>query len=359
MRALPWMIGLGFVAVAILPPLVAAASAGDADLDRNGVVDDRDLLRLVGGIADGKYTSELDVNRDGRLDRDDLLALAIWWGAAVAATPTPTATFTPTAPPTATPTPTPSLTATPTPSPTPSATFTPLASPTATSTPTWTATLSAIPEVEPNDTLATAQHVGALAQGQSLRIVGRITSGGMSGGDYSGDLDIFRLTLPAQVGLSLTLEWTGGADVDFALIARGAVLAAALEAERPIALAGTLSEGDFYFVLASKNQPADYEISLAAGPPAPAYANNPALLSGKYQAESSTAAFQQWYLFDGAGQYQYWNWSFPTGDLLMHAGSYAVWHPFLLLEHDGEVEAYFLEWWPGGIMLDGSWWGKV
>lgn len=285
------------------------SGAWQCDLDRSGLVDERDLFFLMTAFDQGVYSSAFDLNGDLRVDGRDLLEFSLHWREVAVSTPTPT--------------------------------------------------MGTIQEQEPNDTLATAQNLGSLAPGRSLQLSGRLSSGGMQGEDYTGDFDVFRFTLPAQAGVSLSTQWTGTADVDMVLIARNAVLVEETGAARPITLAGTLSDGTFYLALASKDAPADYQIVLTGSPPNASYANSVALVDGKYQTDTGTVGFQQWYLFNGAGHYQYWNWSFLSGDMLMHEGAYAVWFPFLLLEHDGTVEAYLLEWSQNGITLNGTYWGRI
>jgi hypothetical protein len=66
--------------VAPAPPVAPAASASIADLDRDGRVTVLDAFALARAIEAGRQDPALDVNRDGRVDEDDVnavLALAV------------------------------------------------------------------------------------------------------------------------------------------------------------------------------------------------------------------------------------------------------------------------------------------
>jgi len=310
------------------------------DLDGSGSVEYGDLLRLIAAWRGQRPVSEGDVNQDGLVDYQDAIRIAAAWKrSGNSSTPVPTST--------------PGVGVTSTFTPTPSSTYTPV--------PTATSGTPPVGEQEPNDTEQTAQSLGDMTVGRTVRVSGRANSGGMQGEQYTGDLDHFAFHVPQQADIALSFDWTGEADLDLAVGIQGAVLVSATGTEKPIQFQGTLSEGDFVILTASKNQAADYQFTLSASTSTASYANDNSILNGKYQGETTTVGFQVWYNFDGAGNYQYWNWSFVSGDMLIHSGTYRVWYPYLILEHQGEekVEAIEMEWTSSGVYLDGRWFGKV
>lgn len=198
-------------------------------------------------------------------------------------------------------------------------------------------------EVESNNTLETAQNIGTLAVGSSFTVSGRVSSGGLAGETYTGDLDYYKFTLPAQAKVTLSLDWVGTADVDLAIGAKSLYLETITGTEKPIQLSGTLSPETFYLLIASKNAAADYQFTLSAGASTATYANNNALLNGDYYEDSDNAVLP-WYRFNGVNGYEYWMWNKLTGNYFDHSGTYAVWYPYLILTHsDKEVEVFDLQ----------------
>jgi len=326
----------------------------EEDLNGDGTVNEVDLLRLIAAWHGQLPPAEGDADGDGDTDPNDVMKVAAAWRVSRAL---------PTAPPTAPPAPTPTATRTPGPTAPPSP-----APPTTTpAPPTATPVGTVYPEQEPNDSPQSPQSLGNLNIGDSFRVTGRLTSGGASGNQYTGDLDYYSIVLPVQSNIAFSLDWSGGADVDLGVAISGEFIVTATGSEKPITLAGPLSEGNFILMIVSKNDSADYEFTIQASQSTAEYPNDNALLNGKYQAETIDPVFQMWYEFDGAGGYEYWNWSFPSGDVLMHNGAYRIWYPYIIFEHagDGEVEIYDfeLELNPPGpadaMYLDGSRYGRV
>ena len=114
------------------------------------------------------------------------------------------------------------------------------------------------------------------------------------------------------------------------------------------------AKGILFFLIASKDNSTDYHFTLTASESTASYPNDVSILDGNYQTVTSDAVFQMWYVFDGQGNYEYWNWSYPSGNILMHYGSYTIWYPYLILEHDDEVEVFELDVYSNGIYLDGG-----
>jgi rhodanese-related sulfurtransferase len=234
-------------------------------------------------------------------------------------------------------------------------TFTPTPTPTPTSTPG-----GAIAESEPNNSYATAQSIGDLSPGDTIQVAGRVESGGMQGEQYIGDLDYYSFNLAETSNVSISISWSGTPDLDAALFVSEILLTSATGTEKPIQTNGPLSEGAFVILIASKNQAADYTITISATSFTPPYANDVSLLNGRYQADAVIPTFLHWYQFDGVGSYEYWNWIRASGNIVMHSGSYSIWYPYLILEYDTTMEALMMEYSeaPEGITLDYLWWGK-
>jgi Zn-dependent metalloprotease len=197
-------------------------------------------------------------------------------------------------------------------------------------------------ELEPNNTQQTSQIIGTLNTGASFLVAGRVSSGGLSGETYTGDLDYYKFTLPSLAKATLKLDWTGTADLDLAVGTQDLILETITASEKPIQLSGPLSPETFYLLIASKNTAADYQLSLSTSSATAAYGNNNALLNGDYYDNGSSILF--WYSFNGAGSYGYWTWNSLSGNILNHSGTYSVWYPYLILRHsDEEVEVFDLQ----------------
>lgn len=189
-------------------------------------------------------------------------------------------------------------------------------------------------EIEPNNTFATAQNIGNATVGSSFTITGRIASGGISGDTYTGDLDLSKFALPAQANISLSLDWTGTADLDLLLGTQNYFLELVNGNEKPIQLSGTVSPETFYVLLGSKNSAADYQLTITTTAGSASYANNNALLNGDYYESGSSLIYI--YRFNGAGSYTYLTWNPLSGEYPYHSGAYEVWYPYLILKPSGD-----------------------
>ncbi|MFB3786286.1 MAG: hypothetical protein ACE15F_07945 [bacterium] len=157
----------------------------------------------------------------------------------------PGVTPTPTQPPVeSTPTPTPTLTPTveqPTPTPPPA---------------------GSIPEVEPNDGQATAQNLGTLAANSTTTVAGRMAKGGVEGQTYVGDSDFYAITLSEKSELTVNLDWTANANLDFYLMSNGQFIGGVDKNEKPIALTQTLDPGTYLLLILSMDNPSDYTMRI-------------------------------------------------------------------------------------------------
>jgi Zn-dependent metalloprotease len=220
-------------------------------------------------------------------------------------------------------------------------------------------------EQEPNNTAATAHALGNLAIGSSITLTGRVASGGMAGEQYTGDLDYYAFVLPVQANVSFTLDWGGDADLDVVLGTQGVILDVKNGAEKPINSTGTLSAAAFTLLIGSKNEAANYQITMNAAPSAAEYTNDPSILNGRYVYENRlTDSILEWYEFNGNGGYESWMWTVPSGNYLDHRGAYSIWYPYLIMEHtsgsdQGKTEIFELEFGSESLIyLDGNKYAK-
>jgi hypothetical protein len=202
-----------------------------------------------------------------------------------------------------------------------------------------------VSETEPNNTKDASQDLGSIAVGGSVNLSGRVSSGGISGDTYTGDIDYYKFTLTAQANVSLNLDWTGDADLDLAVGVQDINLELINGAEKPIQTSGTISPETFYLTVGSKNNAADYTITLSAEASTATYANDNALLNGNYV--DNPSGTYNYYAFDGDSGYTYYTWTPISGSVPMHWGTYIVWYPYLILEHmdsdtKGQVDVFNL-----------------
>ncbi|MFB3788483.1 MAG: M4 family metallopeptidase [bacterium] len=213
----------------------------------------------------------------------------------------------------------------------------PTATPAAAPTPTFTPIPQGTAEQELNNSIQQAQNLGGLSLNGSILLTGRIEKGGI----YSGDTDwyLFNLTEPGLV--KIHLDWTGAADLDIAVYQQnGEYLVSDETAGQPVNLEGSLAAGSYYFVIASKNHPAEYQFTVTASAASAPYGNDVSLLNGKYNQDP--ASMMWWYVFDGHGRYEYWGWNAVSGEALVHSGTYAIAYPNLIFNHDSQTEQYIL-----------------
>ncbi len=217
--------------------------------------------------------------------------------------------------------------------------------------------LTGILETEPNNSVAAAQFLGELPAGEKKTVTGKLSSGGMSGDTYTGDVDVFRFKLTQSSKLSFFLDWNGTADVDFGVVVWGELIYKLNGSEKPIQLVNSLSPEDFYIVIGSKTSAADYSFTLQTQADTPYYPNNNAVLKGKYIYSSLTflpepgggsILFMNSYHFDGVSKWQNCSYTSLSGEACYEYGNYQIWYPFIVLEHtesgsDGLVEVLPLE----------------
>ena len=122
-----------------------------------------------------------------------------------------------------------------------------------------------IAEIEPNNgpDLSGMQGVGTL-DGTSVKISGKLDSGGVDGERYAGDFDGFVFEISAGGGkLAASIDWGGDADVDAILYdANLNPLSGDNSTAKPISNADVIPAGKYALVLFSKDKPASYTITL-------------------------------------------------------------------------------------------------
>jgi hypothetical protein len=141
-----------------------------------------------------------------------------------------------------------------------------------------------VAEAEPNNgpDLSGLQSLGALDRARTIKLSGKLETAGNDGSRYTGDLDGFLLEAPEDGGsLTVTVSWTGDADVD------AAVYDAALNpiagdgaSARPITAQLTAAKGKLAVVLASKDKPADWTMTISYQPAAKSTGTAPAASGG-------------------------------------------------------------------------------
>jgi hypothetical protein len=221
--------------------------------------------------------------------------------------------------------------------------------------PTPTPVRGGISEREPNDTVGQAQDLGALSVGATTTVSGNVSRGGRKpDGSYSGDSDVYKFNLTAQADVTVTLDWTGQADLDLlAFNSSGELIDYKVDTAKPVKLSGPLSPGLYALLVVSKDNPADYQFTLTATQSTAAYSNDVSILSGKYNQDPASLLW--WYTFDGQGNYGYWGWTPLSGEMPVHSGTYSISYPYLILNHDGKSEQHQLQFEsPGVFILDGQ-----
>jgi hypothetical protein len=122
-----------------------------------------------------------------------------------------------------------------------------------------------IDEKEPNDgpTAAGAQDIGTFGDDVTIVIKGTLATGGVDTTKYTGDLDVFAFELTQNGSLDISVDWTGSADVDFALY-DAAVKTVASDGTTAKPAKGTLgsAKGKYLLGLFSKDQAATYTATL-------------------------------------------------------------------------------------------------
>lgn len=116
---------------------------------------------------------------------------------------------------------------------------------------------------EPNDDAARAQDLGSFAESTVVTVTGELSSGGNDGSRYTGDLDVFALTLGATGKLDVSATWEGGADVDVAVYdGSERELASEGTPAKPAAVSVASASGKVLVALFSKDQAAKYALTI-------------------------------------------------------------------------------------------------
>ena len=130
-----------------------------------------------------------------------------------------------------------------------------------------------VTEVEPNNgpTLAEMQDLGIFSVSKTIVVTGKLSTGGNDGTKYTGDYDAFVFTVATAGGtLGMHVDWTGTADVDLVVYdANLAQITAEGTTVKPIQSTGPAPAGKFALVLFSKDQPADWTLTLTYTKPVP------------------------------------------------------------------------------------------
>lgn len=193
-----------------------------------------------------------------------------------------------------------------------------------------------IAERKPNNSQAQPQEIGSLAPGGMIQVNENVSSGGVQGDQYIGDVDGYAFTLTEQSTVSFSAQWNAAADLDYFLFANGQQIAAQDDTNNPAQLSQNLAAGRYVIIILSYDNPADYVLTMSASEDS-AHPNNASLLKGKYYSGSGDMLWI--YEFDGQGNYQYLNWNPISGEAPLHYGTYDLSPPSLILNHsDGEIE---------------------
>ena len=128
-------------------------------------------------------------------------------------------------------------------------------------------------EVEPNNgpTLAEMQDLGTFDTTKTIVVTGKLATGGNDGTKYTGDYDAFVFTVATAGGtLGMNVDWAGAANVDLVVYdASLTPITAEGTTMKPIQSTGPAPAGKFALVLFSKDQPADWTLTLTYTKPVP------------------------------------------------------------------------------------------
>jgi len=130
-----------------------------------------------------------------------------------------------------------------------------------------------VSESEPNNgpTLAEMQDLGTFNVTKTIVVTGKLVTGGNDGTKYTGDYDAFVFTVATAGGtLGINVDWTGAADVDLVVYdANLTPITSEGTTAKPIQSTGAAPAGKFALVLFSKDQPADWTLTLTYTKPVP------------------------------------------------------------------------------------------
>ena len=127
-------------------------------------------------------------------------------------------------------------------------------------------------EVEPNNGPAPTQmqDLGTHAVATSRTVLGALATGGVAGGSYSGDYDLFRLTFGTPGNVTFQVSWTGTADVDVYIHdAAGTRLRYSADATSPISITQGVQAATYVLALYSKDLPASWTVVWSFTPGTP------------------------------------------------------------------------------------------
>ncbi len=203
--------------------------------------------------------------------------------------------------------------------------------------------------------LTQPQFLAVMSLNQSVEVTGSLSSGGVQNEDFIGDKDHYRFELLEGADVKAMVNWDNTADVDIISAMSGRILAYDLETRKPAFVQGTLAPGSYEILVASKNQGANYTLSIHTSPPTQfIYPNDVSILNrdyGHFNRESMTTTTLHTLKFDGKGNYESWrsldyyNPDLPGygqhQDNLEHAGTYTILYPLLIFHHDN-IEEYYL-----------------
>ncbi len=115
------------------------------------------------------------------------------------------------------------------------------------------------------------QDLGTFTVSKTIVVTGKLSTGGNDGTKYTGDYDAFVFTVATAGGtLGMHVDWTGAADVDLVVYdANLAQVTAEGTTVKPIQSTGPAPAGKFALVLFSKDQPADWTLTLTYTKPVP------------------------------------------------------------------------------------------
>jgi len=212
-------------------------------------------------------------------------------------------------------------------------------------------TAQELTEKEPNDgpDVAGTQALGTLEVSKTIRVKGKLSSGGNDGQQYTGDKDIFNFTLATSATLSVKVDWTGAADVDAALYdANLKALAGDGTTTKPINSSGALPAGTYVLGVFSKDQAADWTLEITAAPSTDggSVASGPTcgadLYTGWWGRDPCSATCEQ-YQFHQDGTYAYESFNSVSGTI-PGSGNFSIACPVISVNNsDGSSSSFTVQ----------------
>ena len=213
-----------------------------------------------------------------------------------------------------------------------------------------------ITEAEPNNgpDMAGMQAVGAFSGTRTVRIKGHLDNGGHDGSKYTGDYDGFTFEVPEAGGaMTTTLDWTGGADVDaFLYDASLNPIAGDNSTVKPVSQKGNLPAGKYAVVVYSKDQAADWTLTLAyAKQVVSGDCIDMATLTATWWQPGSGGILEQIKFYEsGKADYEYYN---SVSGATPYSGSYELACPNLTATFSGGKSVYKFTMVDGVLVRDG------